>query len=80
MVISEGAVGHVVLALALLDKEGEVVVAVMGNSNAREEACVMAAVKGAGVRYRSRTAHTPSLMALSQVFSSLSVPPSPPHQ
>eukprot|EP00277_Geminigera_cryophila_P021171 CAMPEP_0179472690 /NCGR_PEP_ID=MMETSP0799-20121207/52629_1 /TAXON_ID=46947 /ORGANISM="Geminigera cryophila, Strain CCMP2564" /LENGTH=355 /DNA_ID=CAMNT_0021280971 /DNA_START=921 /DNA_END=1987 /DNA_ORIENTATION=- len=66
VVISEGAVGYVVLALALLDEAGEVVVAVMGNSNAREEACVMAAVKGAGVRYWPRTAHAPSLMALSQ--------------
>ena len=55
------------VALALADAEGQVVLAVLGNKKAREEACVMAAVRGGGLRYFSGSGSETRQMALSQV-------------
>ena len=61
----EGTPGCVALALA--DAEGQVVLAVLGNKKAREEACVMAAVRGGGLTYFAGSGSEMRQMALSQV-------------
>ena len=49
-----GGRGEAAVAVSLLDKDGECLLAVIGNARAREEACVMAAVRGEGLRYFAR--------------------------
>jgi len=68
VVAGEGTQGpSETIALALLNDEGQVVLAVLGNNGSREDACVMAAVRGGGLRYFGRSETKSGQMTLSQV-------------